>query len=181
MLLVELVVKDTHFASERNTAKYLDMYKDRLKKAGRVKTDDPQVEFAVYGSPTLKVFIVFILVDDTPAGFVEFTWPEKLGQKRSWAANVRTPHSGVLKRFHGKGLAKAVYRWFLDAGHNLVTGDLQTPSSNSLWKSLARDYEVAFFDNKGQFIDNPTEAEATHPNVRLALLGKGQTREDIFK
>lgn len=181
MLLCELVVKDTHYASQKNIDKYLDMYKDRVKKATRVKTNDPSVELAVYGSPALKMFTVFPIIDDETAGFVEFTWPEKLGQKKSWSTNVRSPHSGLKEKFHGKGLAKTIYRWFLDAGHILVSGDLQTPSSNALWKSLAKDYEVVFFDDAGQFIDAPTPKQAQSKNVRMALLGKGQTREGIFK
>lgn len=181
MLLNELVVKDTHYASQRNIDTYLDMYKDRIKKAKRVKTNDPAVELAVYGSPALKMFTVFPMVDDEPAGFVEFSWPEKLGQRRGWSSNVRTPHSGLKEKYHGKGLAKMIYRWFLDAGHILVTGDLQTPASNALWKSLSRNYEVVFFDDRGEFIDAPTERQATQRNVRMALLGTGLTREDLFK
>ena len=181
MLLQELVVKNTRLASEINIDTYLDMYRDRIAKAKRVKTNDPDVELAVYGSPALKTLIVFMIAAGVPVGFVEFTWPEKLGQKKSWSSNVRSPHSGILKQYHGRGLAKMVYKWFLDAGHILVTGDLQTPASNALWKSLARDYDVVFFDDNGQFIDSPTPEQAQRKNVRMALLGKGQTSADIFR
>ena len=115
------------------------------------------------------------------AGFVEFVWPERLGQRRSWSANVRTPHAGLLEQYQGRGIVKAIYRWFLDAGHILVTGTLQTPDSNALWRSLSRDHEVVFFDSRGEFIDAPTPRQAAAKDVRLALLGRGQTRDDIFK
>jgi hypothetical protein len=185
MLLLELAVKDTHYANQKNIAQYIAMYGHRARAGERVRTSDANLKLDVWKSDGDRLFTVFPVVkedgDEFIAGFVEFTWPEKLGQRRSWAKNVRTPHSGLLQQYQGRGIVKMIYKWFLDSGHIMVTGDLQTPSSNALWKSLANQYEVVFFDEKGEFIDNPTPAQAQKKNVRMAMLGKGQTREDLFK
>mgnify|MGYP001246863093 CR=1 FL=1 len=185
MLLTELRVARTPHASQDSIARYIEMYSHRVRGAKQVSTSDPAVKLVVTRSAAGKVFIVFPLITEGGkeeiAGFVEFVWPDRLGQRRSWSASVRTPHSGLLERYQGRGIVKAIYRWFLDAGNILVTGDLQTPDSNALWRSLSRDYEVVFFNSRGEFIDNPTQKQATSKDVRMALLGKGQTRADIFK
>lgn len=185
MLLCELVVKNTHYANQKNISNYIQMYGHRAREGKRVNTSDPNIKLDVWKSDSDRLFIVFPIVeedeDEFIAGFVEFGWPEKLGQKKSWSKNVRTPHSGLFEEYQGRGIVKMIYKWFLDAGHILVTGDLQTPASNALWKSLSQTYEVVFFDETGKFIDDITPAQAKRKNVRMALLGKGQTREDLFK
>ncbi len=185
MLLNELKVEKTWRASQANITNYIEMYGHRAQDAKEIKTSDPNLTLAVWKSNKDRLFIVFPVIsedeDEVFAGFVEFTWPDKLGQRKPWSPNVRTPHSGLYTEYQGKGIAKMIYRWFLDAGNILVTADLQTPESNALWRSLSRDYEVVFFDDRGQFIDNPTPKQALAKNVRMALLGKGQTRDNIFK
>ena len=185
MLLTELKVKKVPYASQGDIAAYVDAYGHRVRDAKKVRTSDPDVTLAVWRSDGGRVFIVFPISTEGGSeqiiGFFEFTWPEKLGQRRPWAPNVRTPHSGLNSKFHGRGIAKAVYKWFLDAGNILVTGDIQTPDSNALWRSLSKDYEVVFINDRGEFIDDITPKLAQAKTTRMALLGKGQTREDIFR
>jgi hypothetical protein len=185
MLLAELKVAKTPYASQRSIADYIDMYGARARKAQVVKTNDPAVNLAIWKSGNFQTFIVFPISTqggaETIMGFVEFVWPEKLDQRRPWSKNVRTPHAGLQKEYQGRGIVKTIYRWFLDAGNILVTGGLQTPDSNALWRSLSRDYEVVFFNDQGEFIDHVTPKVAQAKTTRMALLGKGQTRDDIFR
>jgi len=180
------LLKSPPAAREGNIFGLLHDWADRAYGGKKVKTSDPSIQLSVWGSPAQRTFIVFPMTKDefpyfAPAGYVVFEWPEKLGQKRGWAKNVRSPHSGFAPALRGKGVAKMIYKWFLDAGNILVTADRQTPASNVLWKSLASDYDVVFFNEKGEFIDSPTPEQAQKRNVRMALLGKGQTKDDIFK
>lgn len=190
MLLAELEITKPLAARPEQIIWYIDRHKKRAQEGIKVKTNNPNIVLSVYKSENGKYFIVFpmIKVDDErggskllPAGYVEFVTPDKLGLSKHLADNVRTPHSGFYEALRGLGVAKMIYRWFLDAGHILVTGHEQSAASNQLWRSLAQDYEVVFFDKKGQFIDSPTPAQAQLPTTRMALLGKGQTRDDIFK
>lgn len=185
MLLTELKITKPLAARPEQIIWYIDRHKKRAQEGVKVKTNNPNIVLSVYKSDNGKYFIVFPMIktDDglVPAGYVEFVTPDRLGQPQPWADNVRTPHSGFYEALRGLGVAKMIYRWFLDAGHILVTGHEQSAASNQLWRSLSQDYEVVFFDKKGRFIDSPTPTEAQQTTNRMALLGKGQTKQDIFK
>lgn len=61
--------------------------------------------------------------------------------------HVFEPHSFIDKDYRGLGYIESIYRWVLDNGFRLVSGDRQTVCSDGLWKKLAKDYEFSYFDN----------------------------------
>lgn len=77
------------------------------------------------------------------------------------------PHAFVSKEYRGKGLAKMVYSWFLDAGNTLVT-DEHTRMAKSLWDTLSLKYQEAWYTWGQNKLDSQRRRESTH---RL-LIGK---------
>lgn len=151
----------------------------------RIQPPDVVVDTNIPGV-TLEVsefsykFTVLIVNKGRYVGYVDFVRPDHThNDVFSYNLKTWTPHSGIIKSHAGRGYVRSVYRWFLDAGHNLVTGHEQTEASNGLWRSLARFYPIVFFDGQtGEQIEHPTMAQAVHPDTRMGLLGKGSTSFD---
>lgn len=181
--LSELTIKGAERYSFKDVPSFLNAYKHKIKKAVRVGTSFPNIMLAAIENH--GEYIVFIidqeLGEDEPIGFVEFVHPSPVGRNYLLADNVRTPHTGILHEYAGKGYMSAVYSWFLDAGNNLTTGHEQTRSGNALWKKLSARYKVIFLNRNGLEIKHPTQEEAASNSTRMVLLGKGQTIKDIFK
>ena len=57
--------------------------------------------------------------------------------------HLRAPHAKVVDGYRRMGIASAIYRWWLDSGHSLMTGARQSAGAHGLWMALARDYELA--------------------------------------
>lgn len=118
---------------------------------------------------------VLILSQGKPVGFIDFVHP--IGReitRRNLLSDTWTPHSGILKSHTGKGYTSAVYRWFLDAGHNLITGFEQTHASNNMWRSLSKQYQLQFInDSTGKVIKHITPEVAQQKTTRMLLIGKG--------
>ena len=139
-----------------------------------VKTNTPGIVLRVYNMET--AYKIVVSDDGKPVGFIDFVRPANLAGKpaKKLAANTFTPHSGIKKSHTGRGIVSTIYRWFLDAGHNLITGHEQTEASNAMWKSLARHYDWMLVDKYGRKIENPTDEDGTDPTTRIVLFGKGQ-------
>lgn len=121
-------------------------------------------------------YSVIILENNEPIGFVFFKEPDRFTSTKRIPADTYTPHSGIKHKHTGKGYISAVYKWFLNAGHNLITGHEQTAASNALWKSLSRSYELQFISNDGNVISDITPEKAQHQDTRMLLLGKGRKK-----
>lgn len=120
-------------------------------------------------------YTIIVSVDGKAVGFVDFVKPKPLVGSE-FHPNVYTPHSGIKKSHTGRGIISTIYRWFLDAGHSLITGFEQTQASNAMWRSLARNYDWQLLDKRGRVIDDPTIDDGIDPDTRLVLFGKGQNR-----
>lgn len=57
--------------------------------------------------------------------------------------HLRAPHTKVVEGYRRRGIASAIYRWWLDSGRSLVTGARQSAGAHGLWMALSRDYELA--------------------------------------
>lgn len=57
--------------------------------------------------------------------------------------HLRAPHTKVVDGYRRRGIASAIYRWWLDSGRSLITGARQSAGAHGLWMALARDYELA--------------------------------------
>jgi len=176
MKLIELELHGTDrydYDDVHNSLTWRDI--DRLGVPDKlIKTNIPGLVLRMYQYKT--AFKIVMVDNGKMVGFVDFVRPKSLLGKRKLTANTYTPHSGIMKSHTGKGHISAVYRWFLDAGHNLITGHEQTEASNSMWRSLARSYKWMLVDKYGYEIENPTEEDGLDPTTRVVLFGKGQSK-----
>lgn len=91
--------------------------------------------------------------------------------------HLRAPHARIAPAYQRRGIATAIYRWWLDRGNTLITGARQSPGANALWHALGRRYERFYVELRdkrlrwlGHAVDRPTE-QALH--TRMLMLGKG--------
>lgn len=91
--------------------------------------------------------------------------------------HLRAPHSKYARAYQRRGIATAIYRWWLEAGNCLITGARQSAGANALWHSLGKRYELIYVDlrNKtlrslGQQVDRQTHEDL---HTRMILFGKG--------
>ncbi len=200
MRLDELTIKSADRYTPRDTTHELAWvdFKTLLKKPSTkvVTTNNPNIRLLVarrFG----RNISVYILAKQRPTdpydaehavriphhgyavGFANLIRPTPLKNGPAFSDSVYTPHSGLMQHVIGQGYMKAVYRWVLEAGNHLVTGDIQTPASNALWKSLASEFEVQFIDDQGKAIDNPSPERAQQKDVRILLKGTGNA--PVFK
>ena len=90
---------------------------------------------------------------------------------------LRAPHSKYAAGYQRRGLATAVYRWWLDAGNCMISGARQSAGANALWRALARSYPLAYVEvraKKLRFLGlqvDPRTQEDLH--TRMVLAGAG--------
>ncbi len=91
--------------------------------------------------------------------------------------HLRSPHAKVAQAYRRRGIASRVYRWWLDAGRNLMSGERQSPHAHQMWMSLARDYELAVVRVQDKRV-LPIGSCTSEPvlgslGTRMVLLGRG--------
>ena len=92
-------------------------------------------------------------------------------------AYLRAPHSKYARAYQRRGIATAIYRWWLEAGNCLITGARQSVGANALWHSLGKRYELLYVDLRskslralGRQVDHTTREDL---HTRMIMLGKG--------
>ncbi len=97
--------------------------------------------------------------------------------------HLRAPHSKYAPAYQRRGIATAIYRWWLESGRCLITGARQSAEAHALWQSLARRYDLVYVELRdkalaclGRQIDGQT-LEDLH--TRMILLGKGWSEERL--
>lgn len=96
---------------------------------------------------------------------------------------LRAPHSKYAAAYQRRGIATAIYRWWLDSGNCLISGARQSAGAHSLWKSLNQQYGMIYVDlrNKtlrclGRRVSDEVQSDL---HTRLVMLGKGWTVEGL--
>jgi len=91
--------------------------------------------------------------------------------------HLRAPHSKYAVAYQRRGIATAIYRWWLESGQCLITGARQSSGAYALWHSLARRYDLFYVDLRGKTLRSLGQDvdEQTHNDLhtRMILLGKG--------
>ena len=91
--------------------------------------------------------------------------------------HLRSPHAKVAQAYRRMGITSQVYRWWLDAGRNLMSGERQSPHAHGLWMVLARDYELMYVQLQDKQIQpvqaDPPESVLHQLGSRMVLLGRG--------
>lgn len=96
---------------------------------------------------------------------------------------LRAPHSKYAAAYQRRGIATAIYRWWLDSGNCLISGARQSTGAHALWQSLNQQYGMIYVDlrNKtlrclGRQVSAAVQADL---HTRLIMLGKGWTAEKL--
>lgn len=121
----------------------------------------------------------YVYVEDTLrrclAGYVVFNRLIEVDRRAD--ACLRAPHTKFAPDYQRRGLATAIYRWWLDAGNCLISGARQSAGANALWCALGRRYESFYVDLRdkklrhlGRWIDSRTQQDL---HTRMIMLGKG--------
>lgn len=183
MKLNELILKGRDRYDYIDVRNELSHYED-TKFVKKIETGIPNITLGLtqdtysgYGlGPDKQAYRVFLLDSDKLIGFVYFETPKRFESSKQMFPHTYTPHAGIKKAYSGNKYISAVYKWFLDAGHNLITGHEQTEASNALWRSLARSYDLQFINGKGDVIKDITPEKAQQQDTRMLLLGKGHKK-----
>ncbi|MEW6373785.1 MAG: N-acetyltransferase [Pseudomonadota bacterium] len=109
------------------------------------------------------------------AGFTVFSRVPEAG--RGAAACLRAPHSKYRARYQRRGIATAVYRWWLDGGRCLISGARQSSGAHALWRQLARRYPLVYAgvrDRRLRCLGRDVDARVREDLfTRMILLGQG--------
>lgn len=121
----------------------------------------------------------YVYVEDAAtgilAGYTVFNHVPEAG--RNAARHLRAPHSKYRAAYQRRGIATAVYRWWLDSGRCLLSGARQSSGAHALWRALAQRHALLYVDLRdkslrclGSEVD-PCLREALF--TRMILLGQG--------
>lgn len=123
----------------------------------------------------------YFYVEDTVrrllAGYTVFNRLVELDRRAD--RHLRAPHSKFAPPYQRRGLASAIYRRYLDAGHCLITGARQSLGAHALWHALAADYERGYVELRDKALRDlgPQVSETVRDDLhtRMVLLGRGWT------
>lgn len=115
------------------------------------------------------------------AGYTVFNRLVEIGRRAD--RYLRAPHSKYAAPWQRRGIATAVYRWWLAAGNCLISGARQSVGAHALWRSLARDHQLAFVRlgaRKLAYLPADLPAPLREElGTRMILLGRGWDRERL--
>jgi len=183
--LTELRV-DVHLPEDRVQAELdaLNQRRDRL--LGAAEALPPLAGMSAH----LRVWVrqadgeFFVYVMDPYAGqMVAYVTLNRLVELNRQADRLfRAPHTKVAVPWRRRGIASAIYRWWLDSGQSLMTGARQSPAARGLWLSMARHYRMRYVSiDKRQVLDlgdHAPEGTLERLGTRAVLLGRGRELAD---
>lgn len=115
------------------------------------------------------------------AGYTVFNRLVELDRRAD--RHLRAPHSKFAPPYQRKGIATAIYRWWLEGGNCLISGARQSAGAHALWLSLARQREllyVALRDKKlRQQAPGAAPCLGDDFHTRMILLGDGWSAERL--
>lgn len=120
----------------------------------------------------------YVYVEDAVAGrlagYTVFNRVPEAG--RGAGPFLRAPHSKYRAAYQRRGIATAVYRWWLDGGRCLISGARQSAGAHALWRSLAAHYGLLYVDVRdktlcclGREVDARLREDL---HTRMILLGR---------
>lgn len=117
-----------------------------------------------------KFIEAFLLHNGVPVGFVSLTRMRVNGI----IGPIYMPSSYFLKDFRKMGYAKAIYKWILNAGTDLISGTTQTRDSHMLWAALSKEFKVLIYAN-GAILEHPGY------DTKFIMLGRNNTKDQLIK
>jgi GNAT superfamily N-acetyltransferase len=124
---------------------------------------------------------VLDLVDERLAGYTMFNRSAELDRRAG--RDLRVPHSKYARAYQRRGIASAIYSWWLDAGNCLISGARQSKGAHALWRSLGASYPlicVEVRDKALRYLGNDIDTYIKDDlHTRLVLMGAGLTGAEI--
>ncbi|SFD21914.1 N-acetyltransferase [Massilia yuzhufengensis] len=115
------------------------------------------------------------------AGYTVFNRLVELGRRAD--RHLRAPHSKYAPAYQRRGIAGAVYRWWLAGGRCLISGARQSPGAHALWQALGRTHALAYAELRDKRLAYlpPEEAPWRRDDfsTRMILLGAGWSLERL--
>lgn len=159
----------------------LDALNRRLNKPGDILYDLPCIDINL---PDLAFRYreadeeYYIYVEDMKnrrlAGYTVFNRLIELNRRQD--KYLRATHSKYAPAYQRRGIASAIYRWWLDAGNCLISGARQSAGAHALWHSLNKHYDLIYVDLRdktlrylGCEVSNQIREDL---HTRMILLGK---------
>lgn len=107
------------------------------------------------------------------AGYTVFNRLVELDRRAD--RHLRAPHSKYAAAYQRKGIATAVYRWWLQGGNCLISGARQSPGAHALWQALARDRTLLHVALQDKTLRQQACGSAPRDDfhTRMILLGDG--------
>lgn len=91
--------------------------------------------------------------------------------------HLRAPHSRYAPDYQRRGIATAVYRWWLDRQGCLISGARQSDGAHALWRALEGRYGLIYVDlrdKKLRLLDRRIDGRVLQDlHTRMILLGAG--------
>ena len=124
----------------------------------------------------------YVYVEDAVAGrlagYTVFNRVPEVGREAGRAGPwLRAPHSKYRAAYQRRGIATAVYRWWLDGGRCLISGARQSAGAHALWQALAARYPLIYVEVGarslrclGEEVDARRREDLS---TRMILLGPG--------
>ncbi|WP_292037786.1 N-acetyltransferase [Massilia sp. UBA6681] len=115
------------------------------------------------------------------AGYTVFNRLVELDRRAD--RHLRAPHSKFAPPYQRKGIATAIYRWWLQGGNCLISGARQSAGAHALWLSLARRRELLYVTLRDKKLRQ--QAPGAAPclgddfHTRMILLGDGWSAERL--
>ncbi|RQO35887.1 N-acetyltransferase [Herminiimonas sp. KBW02] len=122
----------------------------------------------------------YIYVEDVKrdclAGYTIFNRLIELNRRQD--KYLRATHSKYGSPYQRRGIATAIYRWWLDSGHSLISGARQSSGAHALWRSLGKHYALVYVDLREKKLRclGPKVSSRVREDLhtRMLLVGCGQ-------
>lgn len=97
--------------------------------------------------------------------------------------HLRAPHAKVAPAYQRRGIATAIYRWWLEGGNCLITGARQSAGAHAMWRALGRTYESFYVGVSGKQLRDLTgqldRRTLDDLHTRVVLLGRGWSKDRL--
>lgn len=127
----------------------------------------------------------YIYVEDLKrgclAGYTVFNRLIELNRRQD--KHLRATHSKYAPAYQRRGIASAIYKWWLDAGNCLISGARQSAGAHALWHSLNKHYDLFYVDLRNKTLSylgtEVSEQFCEDLHTRMIMLGKNRELAEL--
>lgn len=110
------------------------------------------------------------------AGYTVFNRLIELNRRQD--KHLRATHSKYAPAYQRRGIASAIYRWWLDAGNCLISGARQSVGAHALWHSLNKHYDLIYVDLRDKtlrYLGNEISSQIREDlHTRMVMFGRNR-------